>query len=82
MYDGYWKENKMDGLGKLYYQTGKLAYDGSWKDDQFSGFGILFNQEPDQLETAFNYEDFDQLDQYWTKYEGTTQIIQDILLKI
>lgn len=43
MYDGNWKENKMEGFGKLYYQSGKLAYEGQWKNDQFVGRGVLYN---------------------------------------
>lgn len=31
MYDGNWKNNKMDGYGSLYYQSGELAYQGMWK---------------------------------------------------
>ena len=60
----------MEGKGKLYYQSRKLAYDGSWKSDQFSGRGILYNEVPDILESSFNYENFDDVDEYWTKYEG------------
>ena len=26
MYDGNWKDNKMDGFGRLFYQNGNLAY--------------------------------------------------------
>lgn len=33
----------MEGYGKLYYQSGKLAYEGEWKADQFTGKGILYN---------------------------------------
>jgi hypothetical protein len=50
MYDGQWVKNKMEGYGKLYYQSGnflnnsgKIAYDGQWIQDQFMGFGILYN---------------------------------------
>lgn len=32
----------MDGFGKLYYQSGKIAYEGNWTEDQFQGFGIFF----------------------------------------
>jgi hypothetical protein len=32
----------MDGYGKLYYQSGKIAYEGSWNEDQFQGFGTNF----------------------------------------
>lgn len=43
MYDGEWSQNKMNGYGKLYYQSGKLAYEGYWKADQFTGNGVLYN---------------------------------------
>lgn len=46
MYDGNWKNNKMDGYGSLYYQSGELAYQGMWKNDQFHGKGKLFNEFP------------------------------------
>jgi hypothetical protein len=36
----------MEGFGKLYYQSGKLAYEGEWKKDQFMGKGILYNEVP------------------------------------
>lgn len=39
---GNWRLNKMDGYGKLYYQSGKIAYEGSWNEDQFQGFGTNF----------------------------------------
>ncbi len=31
MYDGNWSNNKMDGFGSLYYQSGELAYQGMWR---------------------------------------------------
>lgn len=70
MYDGDWKSNKMEGYGKLYYQSGKLAYEGEWKNDQFCGKGTLYNEIPDILEVPYSYENFDDFDEYWTKYEG------------
>lgn len=45
----------MDGQGKLFYQSGKLAYDGNWRSDQFSGKGVLYNEIPDILEHPYNY---------------------------
>lgn len=38
--------NKMEGFGKLYYQSGKIAYEGQWRNDQFYGNGILYNEYP------------------------------------
>lgn len=46
MYDGNWKQNRMEGHGKLFYQSGKLAYDGEWKEDKFMGKGTLYNETP------------------------------------
>lgn len=59
MYDGNWTENKMDGFGSLYYQSGELAYQGMWKDDQFQGKGKLFNQSPQEFNGEYNYKNFD-----------------------
>lgn len=42
-YDGDWKDDKMDGQGKLFYPSGKIAYEGQWKDDEFHGLGKVFN---------------------------------------
>lgn len=57
-------------MGKLYYQSGKLAYEGEWRNDQFMGKGVLYNEIPDILESNFNYNNFDGVDEFWTKYEG------------
>ena len=43
MYNGNWVENKMEGIGSLYYDSGKPAYEGEWKNDQFHGKGKLYN---------------------------------------
>jgi hypothetical protein len=50
MYDGNWVNNKMEGFGRLFYQSGrkylilgKIAYEGEWIQDQFTGNGRLFN---------------------------------------
>lgn len=68
MYDGDWRQNKMEGFGKLFYQSGKLAYQGEWKNDQFMGKGVLYNELPDILDQPFNYNNFDDVEEYWTKY--------------
>ncbi len=60
----------MEGFGKLYYQSGKLAYEGDWRNDQFMGKGVLFNEIPDVLNRPFNYTNFDEVEEFWTKYEG------------
>ena len=29
-YEGNWRDNKMNGFGRLYYDNGKIAYEGQW----------------------------------------------------
>lgn len=60
----------MHGKGVLYYASGKPAYDGDWFEDKFEGRGILYNENPIDLDHSFNYNDFDEIDDYWTKYDG------------
>jgi len=60
----------MHGKGILYYASGKPAYDGDWFEDKFEGSGVLYNENPNNLDEAFNYNDFDEIDDYWTKYDG------------
>ncbi len=42
-YQGNFSWNKMDGWGKLFYPSGRLAYEGYWKNNKFEGYGKLFN---------------------------------------
>lgn len=60
----------MEGYGTLYYPSGGLAYMGQWQDDKFNGKGTVFNETPVQLEESYDYTNFDQLGEYWVKYEG------------
>lgn len=43
MYEGDWFNNKMNGYGILYYQSGNVAYAGNWQQDMFNGHGQLNN---------------------------------------
>lgn len=45
-YQGNFAYNKMDGYGKLFYPSGRLAYEGYWKNNKFNGYGKLFNEFP------------------------------------
>ena len=69
-YEGQWKNNKMDGWGKLFYEGGKLAYEGNWKEDEFHGYGKVYNDNPIDLDVGFDYTNFDLLENYWVYYEG------------
>ena len=57
-YEGNWKDNRMNGHGKLYYESGKLAYEGMWYLDQFHGRGKLYNEDPVPLSEPFDYRTF------------------------
>lgn len=64
----------MEGWGKLFYASGRLAYEGYWKDNKFDGYGKLFNEKPLHIE-AFECSDFNRVklgtdDGYWKYYEG------------
>jgi hypothetical protein len=67
-YEGEWKENKMNGIGALYYQSNSKAYEGEWVDDKFHGWGTLYNEDPAPLPQGFDFTDFDNIDAYWQFY--------------
>ena len=81
-YEGNWKDNKMNGFGKLFYESGSLAYEGMWFMDEFHGRGKIFNDEPKLLKQPFNYKNFEDEDKYWLSYEGTDILIEVILCKM
>jgi hypothetical protein len=70
-YEGQFQEDKMTGKGVLYYSADCPAYDGQWLNDQFHGKGTLYNECPVELEGAYDFRDFNEVDDYWVKYEGT-----------
>ena len=78
-YEGQFQEDKMSGKGVLYYAPNCPAYDGEWLDDQFHGIGTLYNECPVELEGPYDFRDFNEVDDYWIKYEGTRFAIQVIL---
>lgn len=66
----------MNGKGTLFYCAEYPAYDGEWSNDQFHGFGILYNENPMQLNEAYDFRDFNEVDEFWIKYEGNYGIIK------
>ena len=44
LYDGYWKDNKANGRGRLIHPNGD-AYEGEWKDDKAHGKGVYYNYD-------------------------------------
>lgn len=71
-YQGNFTWNKMDGWGKLFYPSGRLAYEGYWKNSRFDGYGKLFNESPRHLDlfdyTNFNLIQFGNDEGYWKYY--------------
>ena len=59
-YLGHFNWNKMDGWGKLFYPSGRLAYEGYWKEGKFEGYGKLFNESALHLE-SHDYSDFNRI---------------------
>jgi len=45
----------MDGYGKLYYPSEKLAYEGEWKRNAFNGNGKVYNEEPSDFSGEFDF---------------------------
>ena len=41
-----------------------------WCDDKFDNFGHLHSKKIRKLSGKFNYKDFNNLADYWIKYEG------------
>jgi hypothetical protein len=70
MYDGEWKYGSMDGFGRLYYVSGTVAYEGEWREDKFCGKGTVYNELPIATRDPVIYNDFDQIGDFWLKYEG------------
>lgn len=69
-YTGEWVDNKMSGKGILYYIDDKVAYDGQWRDDRLWGYGVLYNEDPKKLERTYDFRSWDDVDEYWIRYEG------------
>ena len=45
-YEGEWRDDQMNGYGKLYYCDGAIAYEGFWLNNEFSGHGKVYNDIP------------------------------------
>lgn len=68
-YEGNWNFNRMQGYGKLFYASGKIAYEGGWSQDQIHGSGKLYNEHPRPCETV-DYKNFSKSEHSWRSYEG------------
>lgn len=61
----------MHGKGTLFYCDNKVAYEGEWQEDKLWGNGILFNEDPKPLQGSYDYSSWDEVDEFWVKYEGS-----------
>lgn len=43
VYDGYWKQNKKDGQGKMTFLEEEKVYEGQWKEGYKHGKGKLID---------------------------------------
>ena len=41
LYEGYWKDGKREGKGRMFYYDGS-TYEGEWKADTWNGRGSLY----------------------------------------
>lgn len=57
-YDGEWENNKISGVGELFFPNQKLEYTGEWHNDEYNGWGTLYSGDDDDN---------------WVKYEGEFQ---------
>jgi len=70
MYNGEWMNGSMEGYGTLFYASGAKAYEGEWREDKFHGRGTVYNEAPARLNGQYDYSNFDNVGDYWVKYEG------------
>jgi hypothetical protein len=69
-YEGFWKENAMEGKGVLYYDNNNKAYEGYFREGKFHNFGHLYNKFPSGVTSSFDFRNFKMLGDKWIKYEG------------
>lgn len=55
-YEGDWNENKISGVGGLYFVDGNIEYNGEWRNDEFNGWGTHYSDR--------------KKGECWQKYEG------------
>lgn len=48
-YEGYWKNNKANGFGRLIHADGDV-YEGEWRDDKAHGKGIYTHVDGSRYE--------------------------------
>mgnify|MGYP000922459573 FL=1 len=69
-YEGQYHHGNMEGFGRLYYDENTLAYEGTWVADKFHGKGTVYNNNPSPCDEEFDYMNFDNIGNFWVKYDG------------
>ena len=59
-----------DGYGILKNPDGIPIYRGDWRNDLYHGNGELYNEDPLILKVNFNFQNFDEIESFWTSYIG------------
>ena len=70
-YEGDWKEGRIEGKGKLFYPSGKMAYEGEWKNDAFHGKGVFHKENTEQLSEGELEIDPNKISEIWVTYIGS-----------
>jgi hypothetical protein len=69
-YEGNFKSDTLSGKGSLFYGQNRPAYVGDWENNKFNGNGTLYNEYPTLMDSAFDYSDFNKIEDQWIKFEG------------
>lgn len=64
------KNGEREGFGVYYKSNGQIFYQGEWKNNLFHGTGILNNLKVIFSKENLNYNDFNEINSCWLKYEG------------
>ena len=71
-YIGEWEKDEMNGFGSLFSEENFPIYEGFWHKGSFKGVGVLRNINSENMKDCFeiNYNDFNNINERWVKYEG------------
>ena len=74
-YHGDWRDDLMNGIGRLYYETGDIAYEGGFMNNRVQGHGKMHNDKPSRVfmgeEVVVDHKDLDCIKDNWETFDGT-----------
>ena len=65
-YDGFWKQNKKNSNGTMYYKDGTI-YKGHWKNDMREGEGVLYYSTGEKFQGSFKEDKKDGIGFFYSK---------------